>query len=68
MAENGTVAYVTKKPTCDIHGDHAADYDASIVFNDRRVWANICEAVFKNPAAGASLGTGRGQRLVVREG
>lgn len=67
MAQNGTVAYVTELPVCDIHGDHDADYDASIVYNGRRTWANVCEALFKDPALRAGLGTGRGQKLEVRK-
>jgi hypothetical protein len=67
MAQNGTVAYVTQLPKCDIHTDHEAQYDASIRINGRRTWANICEELFKDPTLGASLGTGRGQKLEVRK-
>lgn len=66
MSKNGTVAYVVRKPACDIHGDHDADYDASIVYNGRRTWAFICQELFDNPELGAAVGTGRGQKLEVR--
>lgn len=51
-------------PPCDIHGDHPAAYDCSIIYNGRRTWANICQALFDEPALGAHTGIGRGQKLI----
>lgn len=64
---NGTIARVSKLPTCNVHGDHPAAYDCSIIYNGRRVWAFICEDLFRDPALGAGLGIGRGQKLEVEE-
>jgi len=64
MPKNGTVAYVTRLPKCDIHGDHDALYDASIVYNGRRTWAMVCQESFDQ--LGGHLGLGRGQRLEVQ--
>lgn len=49
-------------PTCDIHGMH---YDARVYIHGRWVWANVCEQAFVNGQG--SLGTGRGQRLILKE-
>ena len=65
MAENGTVAYVAVIPACDVHGDHPAVYDASIAIDGRRTWANVCQDVFDR--CDGQPGTGRGQKLEVRE-
>ena len=68
MAKNGTIAYVSRLPKCDIHnGQHDAKYDAAIVQGNppRRVWANVCEDAFKTFAG--ELGLGKGQELVVGE-
>lgn len=62
-----TTAKVARLPKCDIHSDHDAEYDCSIIYNGRRVWANICQELFDDPALGAGLGTGRGQKLLVEE-
>ena len=62
---NGEVVLVAKLPKCDIHSDHPAAYDCSILYNGRRTWANICEELFQDPALGAGLGIGRGQRLIL---
>lgn len=62
---NGTIARVAKLPVCDVHGDHDAAYDASIIHNGRRTWAFICEELFQDPRSGAALGIGRGQKLEV---
>ena len=61
----GEEVAVIALPICDVHGDHQAEYDCSIIYNGRRTWAYICQALFDDPAMGAGLGMGRGQRLVV---
>jgi hypothetical protein len=66
MAKNGTVAYVGRIPTCDIHGDHPAAYDIGYIpHGGRTVWGFVCEALFKE--YGGRLGTGVGQKLELRQ-
>lgn len=66
MAET---AYVAKLPNCDIHklnkGEEVpAAYDAKTLSGQ---WANLCGDCFPLHAATLTLGTGKGQRLVVGE-
>ncbi len=59
-----TETTVAKLPSCDIHqGAHDAAFDAVVVVQGRRTWANVCGDAFEN--LGGQLGTGRGQRLVL---
>lgn len=60
MAEGGTKTYVDSLPTCDFCG-RKAEYDAQTPTGQ---WANLCPRCFTG--FGCSLGTGRGQKLVVR--
>lgn len=67
MAENGTVAVVTTLPPCDIckmHGepDVPAQFDGATTSGP---WANMCITHFT--LYGVGLGTGRGQRLIVKQ-
>lgn len=61
---------VTKLPTCDVCKyddgiDHVdAWYDARLLSGQ---WANVCEAHFRSHT-NRRLGTGFGQRLIVKEG
>lgn len=53
---------VSSIPKCDIHeGKHDAKYDGATTFGP---WAYMCEEAFR--LYGVGLGTGRGQRLVLR--
>lgn len=69
MSNNGREAIVARIPDCDIHkydkgvvGIPAA-YDAK---TKQGPWANMCEECFGDHAAYLELGTGRGQRLVLK--
>lgn len=64
MPKNGTVAYVSKLPTCDLHGDHEARYDLKIPGDGR--WGNVCEELYDGWGR-PELGLGRGQRLEVAQ-
>ena len=65
MAEPGTEAVVDKLPCCDLcrslGATVVAHYDAATKMGP---WAFLCEDHFAQYAYG--LGTGRGQRLVVK--
>lgn len=69
MAKNGTEAYVSKLPMCDIHKyDKGVDniiaiYDAK---TKRGPWANMCQECFDENAMFTELGTGKGQHLFVK--
>lgn len=64
-----TEVTVSKLPDCDIHRYNLgqagveAHYDAKTAFGP---WANMCESCFVEVGPGR-LGTGYGQRLVVKE-
>lgn len=65
----GTEVEVTRIPDCDLtekYGDHdepvPAAYDGATILGP---WAYMCEACFQK--FGIGLGTGRGQRLVLRK-
>ena len=69
MAKNGTVAYVTALPECDIHKMNGvpgvpAEFDFKTTSGP---WANGCEACWKDHRAYRELGIGKGQRLVVTD-
>ena len=60
--KNGTEVEVSALPACDLHGDGTpALYDGKTVMGP---WANMCQDHFDK--FGVGLGTGRGQKLVVR--
>lgn len=62
MSKQVTVA---RLPKCDVHeGDHEADYDIKVPGDGR--WANVCEEFYQQVGS-PELGTGRGQRLVLKE-
>jgi len=67
--KNGTEAIVFRTPECDIHKyDYnepgvPAVYDAK---TDRGPWANMCQECFEDHAMFKELGTGKGQRLVLK--
>ena len=52
---------VKELPKCDICGTEKAEYDGK---THSGPWANMCYGCFK--ANGIGLGTGKGQKLVVR--
>ena len=56
-----TKVVVASKPPCDFCGDQA-QYDARTT---KGSWANMCESCFT--IFGVSLGTGKGQRLLLQE-
>ncbi len=58
----GTKAYVFELPMCDFCEDVPAKYDANL---PGLGWANVCEFHFKGN--GGTLGTGKGQELIVGE-
>lgn len=63
----GTQVDVLSLPHCQLcaaNGIHAipAHYDAKTIWGP---WANMCESCFKQ--FGVGLGTGKGQRLVIRD-
>lgn len=62
MAENGTIAYVTALPKCDLKCDNVAAYDGGLNFTSS--WAYMCESHFA--LYGRGLGVGKGQRLVIK--
>lgn len=74
MAENGTVAYVSTLPECDIckHIGTQSEKDSpAIALYDVKTkqgpWANVCAPHRKSHAANPNLlGVGLGQMLVVR--
>lgn len=53
--------FVSSLPDCNFHPGVKAAYDGKTVHGP---WANMCEACFGS--LGVGLGTGRGQRLVLR--
>jgi len=57
-----TTAYVDSLPKCDFCNEPAA-YDAVTKLG---CWANMCEEHFDQ--YGISLGTGKGQRLLKKQG
>ena len=61
-----TEVEVTRLPKCDIcHHDEQVVTDATYDGKTKRgPWANMCDRHFKSDGIG--LGTGRGQRLVLR--
>lgn len=67
-------ALVDKLPTCDMPGcDEPAEYNAQIPGGQGGLhelrgssWANLCQEHFDSN--GCSLGLGKGQKLVVRDG
>ena len=63
MSERGTVARVPHLPTCDMCKEHPAAYDARM--RRSRAWAFLCEGCWTRYGIGR-LGTGYGQRLIVR--
>jgi hypothetical protein len=68
MAENGTVAYVSEFPKCDIckannKTETIAKYDGKLAFGSS--WGYMCIDHFVT--YGSGLGTGRGQELKVRD-
>jgi hypothetical protein len=69
MARNGTEAFVTALPDCDICHyvlgvvHVPAAYDVKTI--DGR-WGYVCEDHFKTHAMYPELGTGKGQRLVMK--
>lgn len=70
MAAEGTEVTVLKLPDCDIHkydqgkAGVPAAYDAK---TKQGPWANMCEDCFPVHAASSTLGTGHGQRLVLKD-
>jgi hypothetical protein len=73
MAENGTVAYVSTLPLCDIcihvgtqsEKDSPAIAIADVKTKDGR-WANVCQSHRETHAMYEDYGIGKGQMLVVR--
>ena len=62
MSKQVIVAHL---PTCDLCADGTkAKYDARLPLNG--CWANLCETHFQQFEC--KLGTGRGQRLILKEG
>lgn len=70
MGRNGTEAVVARIPDCDIHKYDKgvvgvpAVYDAKTI---RGPWAYMCQTCWVSEAAYAELGTGKGQRLVLKD-
>ena len=59
---------VAKRPSCDIHKYRLGVEDVPAEFDGKTKdgpWANMCAVCFVK--YGVGLGTGRGQRLVVKE-
>jgi hypothetical protein len=74
MAKNGTIAYVTGLPTCQIckflpddvdsaEPPRTAEYDFK---TQEGPWAYGCEPHYKALRLYSELGTGKGQKLEVR--
>lgn len=70
MPNNGTEVVVVRLPDCDIHKYDLntpgveAHYDAKTM---RGPWANMCEDCYQDNAMYKVLGTGKGQRLVLKQ-
>jgi hypothetical protein len=68
MAKNGTVAYVSTIPKCDIcyysqeRKITPSAYDGKTIHGP---WANMCALHFSD--VGTGLGIGRGQRLILAD-
>lgn len=68
MANNGTVAYVSKLPLCDFCKQNGINRPAEYDFKtDQGPWANGCELHHKKYRLHDTLGTGKGQKLEVRK-
>lgn len=63
MAQDGTVAYVTKLPDCDFCVQ-LAQYDFKTI---SAAWANGCETHYEVYRMHRELGVGKGQKLVVKK-
>lgn len=73
MTENGTVAYVTKLPECDIckyTGTQSEKESPAVAVADVRTkdgrWANVCSGHLDDNRMYPDYGIGKGQMLVVR--
>jgi hypothetical protein len=63
----GTEVEVTQLPNCNIHAAHKGDPNVPALYDGKTVlgpWANMCQECFDE--VGVGLGTGRGQKLVVK--
>jgi hypothetical protein len=74
MAENGTVAYVSKMPECDVckyTGTQSEKDSPALAIADVKTkqgpWAYVCQPHRETRALYADYGVGKGQMLVVRE-
>jgi hypothetical protein len=66
MAKNGTIAYVSTLPKCDLcpaSCRNDAEYDFQTQMGS---WAFGCSAHWKEYRASEKLGIGKGQRLEIR--
>lgn len=62
MPKAGMEAVVSQLPPCDLHPDRPAGYDFR---TQAGFWMFGCERCFR--LMGLGLGTGRGQKLIVRK-
>jgi hypothetical protein len=70
MPKNGTEAFVSKLPECDIHhyvlGVVGVTATHDVKTKDGR-WGYVCDACFKSHGLYyPELGTGKGQRLITK--
>lgn len=69
MSKNGTEVTVAKLPPCDTHHYLNNDPKPPLAAYDGKTkygpWANMCEDCFTKHGTG--LGTGKGQKLVLKE-
>jgi hypothetical protein len=71
MARNGTEAFVFVMPDCDIHKYDKKQPGVPAVYDaktSRGPWAYMCQSCFNTEAMFPDLGTGKGQRLVLKNG
>lgn len=69
MARNGTEAIMFRIPECDVHKYEKKQYDVPAVYDAKTKtgqWAYLCQSCFDDVAMYPDLGTGKGQRLVLK--
>jgi hypothetical protein len=66
MPNDHTVVEMATIPKCDLAAAHGDAYADAALPRFGGTWGYVCYACFVN--AGASLGLGKGQKLVLREG
>lgn len=69
MARNGTEAIMFRIPECDIHKYEKKEYGVPAEYDAKTrqgAWAYMCQACWIDNAMYSQLGTGMGQKLVLK--